>query len=126
MKTARFFCESCGRAVPFNARMCSACGKTFDAVKCPVCTYTGLPGEFLQGCPKCGYLAAPEDASAPTEVSGLSPDGVGRVRRRKRTPDDELFRELPPKPRGFPTWAYTTILILLVGILVAMATLLFV
>lgn len=57
MKTARFFCESCGRAVPFNAEMCPNCGKTFDAVKCPVCSHTGMPGEFLRGCPRCGYLS---------------------------------------------------------------------
>ena len=56
MKTARFYCENCGRAVPFDARMCPHCGKNFDAVKCPVCNYTGMPGEFLQGCPECGYL----------------------------------------------------------------------
>ena len=116
MKTARFFCENCGRAVPFNAEMCSNCGKKFDAVKCPVCTYTGMPGEFLQGCPQCGYLSSGEEPAVGARgVRQAEGSAGGRVR------DEELFRERPDR-HGFPTWAYTTLLILLVGVLVAMAT----
>jgi hypothetical protein len=27
-------------------------------VVCPRCLYTGEPGEFLSGCPGCGYLSS--------------------------------------------------------------------
>ncbi len=53
----RFYCENCGKEVPFNAEICPYCGKVFDAVKCPICGYEGSPSEFSGGCPKCGYLA---------------------------------------------------------------------
>ncbi len=53
----RFYCENCGREVPFNAEVCPYCGKVFDAVKCPICGYEGSPEEFTSGCPKCGYLS---------------------------------------------------------------------
>ena len=69
MKSARFFCESCGRAVPFNADMCPHCGKKFDAVKCPVCKYTGMAGEFIKGCPACGYLASDDSEQTSLQFS---------------------------------------------------------
>lgn len=98
MKTARFFCENCGRPVPFNAEMCSNCGKHFDAVKCPVCKYTGLPGEFLSGCPQCGYLAADDAVQDQASLDGRRGSGG-----------------------GVSTGIYFAILVLMVGILTAMA-----
>ena len=54
---ARFYCENCGKEVPFNAEVCPYCGKIFEAVKCPICGYEGKPSEFSNGCPVCGYLS---------------------------------------------------------------------
>ncbi len=135
MKSARFFCESCGRSVPFNANMCPHCGKKFDAVKCPVCKYTGMPGEFLQGCPKCGYLAS-EDGSVPSGSEPRSPgkkesavsgpskssDASSRYMKAPRQEKDfELFAEEHfDKPKGFHNWSYYFILVLLFGILISM------
>ncbi len=139
MKSARFFCESCGRSVPFNANMCPHCGKKFDAVKCPVCKYTGMPGEFLQGCPKCGYLASEDDgpagpdprspgrkepaSTAPSQ--GRSPKGSDTPPKYMKAPrqekDYELFAEEHfDKPKGFHNWSYYFILVLLFGILISM------
>ena len=124
MKTARFFCESCGRAVPFNAEMCPDCGKSFDAVNCPVRKYTGLPGEFLRGCPKCGYLAGDvdPDSGAPAAKAG-SP--ASRRGRKSTESGEELFRDEGSGFFGGSGWAYSGLLVLLFGILVAMAVFLF-
>jgi len=124
VKTARFFCESCGRAVPFNAEMCPHCGKSFDAVKCPVCNYTGLPGEFLRGCPKCGYLAGDVyPAGDVPAAKAVSP--VSRRGRKGTDSGEELFRDENSGFFGGSGWAYFGLLVLLFGILVAMAVFLF-
>ena len=124
MKTARFFCESCGRAVSFNAEMCPYCGKSFDAVKCPVCNYTGLPGEFLRGCPKCGYLAGDADTAGPAPAANTR---ISPSKRRRKGPagGEELFRTESSGFFGGSGWAYSGLLVLLFGILVAMALFLF-
>lgn len=54
-KQAKFFCESCGKEVKQNAKVCSYCGKFFSSVRCPKCGNTGNTSEFESGCPKCGY-----------------------------------------------------------------------
>ena len=138
MKNARFFCESCGRAVPFNADMCPNCGKTFDAVKCPVCKYTGMPGEFLQGCPQCGYLASePDDAGdAPSGIIRGGKTGAKKplrqepggakisVSRQRKERDVELFSEGKERRSGLHSWSYYLILVLLFAILISMGILL--
>ena len=45
MKT-RFICESCGRSVPYNAEVCTFCGRLFSGDKCPLCGRSGNPEEF--------------------------------------------------------------------------------
>ncbi|NNM67987.1 MAG: hypothetical protein HKM06_08265 [Spirochaetales bacterium] len=57
LKTSRFYCENCGHEVPFNAAICPHCNKIFKAVKCPICSFSGPPDKFLNGCPMCGYLS---------------------------------------------------------------------
>ena len=57
----RFLCENCGKDVPYNAEVCSFCGRIFSAVKCPVCKRTGRPEIFKNGCPSCGYLSPKMD-----------------------------------------------------------------
>jgi len=54
---ARFYCESCGKEVPFNAEICPYCGQEFKAVKCPICGFEGRAELFRNGCPSCGYLS---------------------------------------------------------------------
>lgn len=54
-KQAKFFCESCGKEVKPNAKVCSYCGKFFSSVRCPKCGKTGSNSEFEKGCPSCGY-----------------------------------------------------------------------
>lgn len=58
---ARFLCENCGKDVPYNAEVCSFCGRIFSAVKCPVCKRTGRSEIFKNGCPTCGYLSPKMD-----------------------------------------------------------------
>jgi len=114
MKTARFYCENCGRAVPFDARMCPYCGKSFDAVKCPVCKYTGMPGEFLQGCPECGYLT-PEQK-----------EERAAARAERMDQDEVLFSDQKaPKKRSIHSLVYFLILVLLFGTLISMLIVLF-
>lgn len=52
---AKFFCESCGKEVKQNAKVCTYCGKFFSSVRCPKCGKTGTTSEFENGCPDCGY-----------------------------------------------------------------------
>ncbi|ORC34500.1 hypothetical protein B4O97_12735 [Marispirochaeta aestuarii] len=142
MKTARFYCENCGRAVPFDARMCPHCGKNFDAVKCPVCNYTGMPGEFLQGCPECGYLTPEQKEERDAALSrggrikgAADPIPARRDRGRNREiglkmerkeRDEVLFSETKaPKKRIIHSLVYFLILVLLSGTLVSMLVVLF-
>ena len=55
MKRSRFFCENCRNEVRPNAKVCPHCGRFFEAVRCPVCTYVGEAASFVRGCPSCGY-----------------------------------------------------------------------
>ena len=64
MKRSRFFCEHCHHEVRASAKVCPQCGRFFESVRCPACTYVGQGHDFLNGCPNCGY-------------AGGSPDGRG-------------------------------------------------
>jgi len=55
VKRSRFFCEHCHQEVRPSAKVCPHCGRFFEAVRCPVCSYVGEAQDFLQGCPNCGY-----------------------------------------------------------------------
>ncbi len=139
IKTARFFCENCGRAVPFDASMCPHCGKSFDAVKCPVCNYTGMPGEFLQGCPECGYLTPEQKEERAAALSQRAKNGIpalqnhrGRKKQRKdsrrsghSSHDEVLFADYTaPEKKIIQSVIYFLILVLLAGTLAAMALIL--
>lgn len=78
LKEARFYCEHCGHEVPFNAAICPHCKKTFDAVKCPVCQFSGPPDRFLNGCPSCGHLSG---TSAIGRKRGLSVEAPSSARK---------------------------------------------
>jgi predicted nucleic acid-binding Zn-ribbon protein len=120
--------------------MCPHCGKSFDAVKCPVCNYTGMPGEFLQGCPECGYLTPEQKEERAAAQAGRRPqagsaipvrrdrgqakEGPSRSEREDR--DEVLFSDTKaPKKRIIHSLVYFLILVLLAGILVAMLIILF-
>jgi hypothetical protein len=55
MKTAKFFCDSCGIEVEREAKTCPSCGRYFTSVRCPRCGRTGPSSAFKEGCPGCGY-----------------------------------------------------------------------
>lgn len=55
---SRFFCEFCGKEVPFNAEVCPSCGAQFKGVRCPLCHFEGHPALFNRGCPQCYYTPA--------------------------------------------------------------------
>lgn len=73
MKKAQFFCEECGTEVRMNASKCPNCGKVFAAVRCPKCSYVGQPGEFVKGCPNCGYSEEAAAGPPPREAGTRSP-----------------------------------------------------
>jgi predicted amidophosphoribosyltransferase len=52
----KFYCENCKYEVPLNDERCPFCGKEFFSVYCPRCKREGLPVEFRNGCPRCGYM----------------------------------------------------------------------
>ena len=54
---AVFLCESCRNVVSYKAHRCPHCGRYFSAVVCPNCKFTAKPKDFLDGCPRCGYLS---------------------------------------------------------------------
>jgi len=58
-KIPRFFCDNCGTEVGHEVKLCPRCGRHFSSVRCPSCTFTGEERMFLNGCPSCGYSAAP-------------------------------------------------------------------
>lgn len=71
-KQAKFFCESCGKEVKQNAKVCSYCGKFFSSVRCPKCGKTGSNSEFEKGCPRCGYAVNNNFGSNIKNASSLS------------------------------------------------------
>jgi len=56
MKIPVFYCEKCNKPVSGNVTVCPYCGLRFDAVRCPICSYTNKEKYFRNGCPECGYL----------------------------------------------------------------------
>jgi uncharacterized membrane protein YvbJ len=58
-KKPRFFCDNCGYEVGSEVKACPHCGRYFASVRCPACDYSGPDRMFQNGCPMCGYSAAP-------------------------------------------------------------------
>jgi hypothetical protein len=97
MKSARFYCEFCEREVPINATTCPHCKKSFSAVKCPVCSFTGKPELFEDGCPSCGYLGTGTDTGARRRAE----------KRRGGSADvPSTGPGEPPVRKGLPGWLY--------------------
>jgi len=79
MREAVFYCEICGKPVPLDADYCSSCGNVFKGVRCPVCSFTGDPKLFLNGCPSCGYLHKDGKRKEKPQGRGRTSDSVRRV-----------------------------------------------
>jgi hypothetical protein len=89
VKRSRFFCENCHHEVRPNAKVCPHCGRFFEAVRCPVCSYVGESGDFIQGCPNCGYAGGStgnEDGFEQVDYHDSSAEARDRRRPRTRTP----------------------------------------
>ncbi len=96
MGVRQFFCEGCGKPVPRDVDVCPFCGKTFKAVRCPACGFSGDAKLFSDGCPSCGYLA---DRKPPPERSDQKPS---------------------KRKRGLPPWAFTLITLFLAAVLIVL------
>jgi hypothetical protein len=91
----KFYCENCKYEVPLDDERCPFCGKQFYSVYCPRCKYEGLPQQFRNGCPHCGYLKE--------GVKAYRKPGLDRARRKKT---------------DMPRWVYSAAIIaLLAGII---------
>ena len=114
MKGKQFFCEHCGHPVSLTADRCPNCSRVFDAVKCPVCSFSGKPVLFSDGCPSCGYLSAKKPVSGvdPRKAPANSEIPFGEAQK-----DVEESQKRPSLPR----WVYTVILVGLIGFLVFLA-----
>ncbi|MCL2208909.1 MAG: zinc ribbon domain-containing protein [Treponema sp.] len=58
-KKPRFFCDNCNYEVGSEVKSCPYCGRYFASIRCPSCDYSGPDRMFQNGCPMCGYSAAP-------------------------------------------------------------------
>lgn len=117
-KQAKFFCESCGKEVKQNAKVCTYCGKFFSSVRCPKCGKTGSTSEFENGCPSCGYAVPKGNISYSKNVN--SKENFGNAKNhfyfhkknnntRKNTSSDSL-----------PLWTYILCIIILLIIIVCL------
>ncbi len=103
MKTAKFFCESCGAEVAGNAKFCKKCGRFFASVRCPVCGETGPNEKFAKGCPKCGYTVKRDGGNSKEEKNKIS-----------RTTRHRFLSAINSKSKNYdgslPIWSYCVIL----------------
>ncbi|MFW5743187.1 MAG: zinc ribbon domain-containing protein [Spirochaetota bacterium] len=84
MKRSRFFCENCHHEVRPNAKVCPHCGRFFEAVRCPMCSYVGESRDFVHGCPNCGYAGGATGRNDGFEQVDYTPPA--RPGRKERTP----------------------------------------
>lgn len=102
MKRSRFFCENCHHEVRPTAKICPHCGRFFEAVRCPVCSYVGESRDFIHGCPNCGYAGGD-----PAQQNGFEQIDYGTTG--------------PAKKPSTPAWVWPlaiAILLIVFGVLV--------
>jgi len=97
-KKPRFFCDNCGYEVGSDVKACPYCARIFASVRCPACDYSGPDKMFQNGCPMCGYSAAP--------VSRLPKPPKAKKPLRKDYPADPL-----------PFWTYIIAFSALLGVI---------
>ncbi len=114
MKDPHFYCENCGNSVALKADSCPSCGRRFDAVKCPECSFSGKTSLFSDGCPSCGYLSSLTSISSNPSSGAMEidPSTDFEVAGNAGRSDTKRNRRL------LPAWAYTAIAIGLIGFLV--------
>ena len=134
MAKSKFFCENCGKEVRHNAKVCPHCGRFFQAVRCPACSFTGDASLFVHGCPNCGYAgqwgsgagAGTEDQSLllepyDPEAVGADPEagaGGGYARARGGNSRRSIALGSETSVPGWVYWLAIAILSLAFGILV--------
>jgi len=104
VKRSRFFCENCHQEVRPTAKVCPHCGRFFEAVRCPACSYVGEADDFIHGCPNCGYAGGD-----PSRDEGF----------------EQIDYAVAPRPRtrtGTPSWVWPlaigTLLVLFAALVV--------
>jgi hypothetical protein len=116
MKKHLFFCEHCGTPVPIRAKTCPHCGRYFNAVKCPRCSFVGSPGLFEDGCPQCGYLSDNKDTGSSRADNRFQDITDHFVKEHSEVVEET---EKPEKPgRDFPSWLYWVIGLGLLGLII--------
>ena len=121
MKSSTFFCEACSKPVPRRAEKCPHCGRLFDSVKCPQCSFAGRPELFSNGCPSCGYLQKGAARNKPVsfdeiEKGLVAPDTEGVAIEMRG--DEEADRK-SSRSRHLPRWAYSLLTVVLLALLIA-------
>lgn len=64
---AAFYCQNCNKEVTEDSEYCKHCGVSFGGIVCPACGYKGDGGEFVNGCPDCGYSKEIERELLPSD-----------------------------------------------------------
>jgi len=73
MPSPKFYCENCKKEVSSRDKICPHCGRFFSDVRCPRCNFVGKAGEFLNGCPTCGYLRSSNGGFDSGQLEFLNP-----------------------------------------------------
>lgn len=143
-KAPNFFCEFCGAKVDKWAIQCDKCGRVFDSIKCPKCSYVGKADDFPNGCPQCGFHSSSLDQlrdsikNAQSKASGGDTDeGESHNGHRHNHAGSASGTAAAPSRRGgtsrkvsapkrtsegqLPGWAYLLIIGLLSGVIGVMA-----
>jgi len=104
MREASFYCENCGKLVSIEDSICPSCNNTFQAVRCPVCSFTGKSALFLNGCPSCGYLS--------------------REEKNNKTRDTVILPSEKKERSSLPRWLFPIIVIFLIVVIAVFSVML--
>lgn len=121
-----------------RAERCPHCGRRFDAVKCPQCSFMGRADLFTDGCPSCGYLSGKRQPRR-TKPAPVAFDPAEGLELPDKAADEPFVGPPEEKPgpayavekpdryedRHMPRWAFTTLMTLLIGILIVLFVLYF-
>ena len=91
IRGTRFYCESCGKEVSFNAGVCPNCGKIFSSVRCPKCHFQGEPAFFVTGCPQCGFMSKASRKQPDESTDAEDSEGATKGKRKKISPSVYLW-----------------------------------
>lgn len=121
MKSTSFFCEACSKPVPRKAQKCPHCGRQFDSVKCPQCSFAGRAVLFNNGCPSCGYLQKGQNKNTPVsfddvEKGLVAPDAEG-IEIGLVSESERIAATKRNSGRSIPRWVYTVMTFVLLALL---------